>query len=163
MVVKLKITHVVWISAQSEQVWESFTSFTRLRSSGSSSLNKSCSNKKKSVNKVVVKLKIAHVVWIWAQSEQLWESFTSNMIGFFTVRVVGTRSTRPEIAFLGSTQVWCTKEIYRFWVGISMVVLIPLWPQCGHKWKIVFVETTWNKWDIELSKPKYPLQIWSGV
>ena len=39
--------------------------------SGSSSQKKSCSNKKKSVNEVVVKLKIMHVVKISAQLEQL--------------------------------------------------------------------------------------------
>ena len=48
--------------------------------SRSSSQKKSCSNKKKSVNEVVVKLKIVHVVRISAQSEQLCESFTLNAL-----------------------------------------------------------------------------------
>ena len=76
------------------------------------------------------KRKITHVHKISAWSEQLCESFTLNAIGFWKLRVLGTRSYGPEIAFLGSTQVWCTPEIYQFWVGISMVVLIPLGSQC---------------------------------
>ena len=41
----------------------------------SRSLNKSCSNEKKSVNEVVVKLKIAHMVKISAQSEQVHQRY----------------------------------------------------------------------------------------
>ena len=43
--------------------------------SGSSSQKKSCSNKKKSVNQVVVKLKIVLVVKISAQLEQLGQRY----------------------------------------------------------------------------------------
>ena len=81
----------------------------------------------------VTKRKIVHVVWIWAQSEQLCESFTNKAIGFFMVRILGTRWPGPEIAFQGSPQVWCTPGIYRNLGCISMWVLIDSRPQCGRK------------------------------
>ena len=76
---KPKIVHVVKISAQSEQLQQRYDCFTgfflKKMHYWSSSLNKSCSNEKKSVNKVVIKSKIAHVVKISAQSEHLQQRY----------------------------------------------------------------------------------------
>ena len=90
----------------------------------------------------VPKRDIVHVVRIWAQSEQLCESFTNNAIGFWKFRIVGTRSPRPEIAFLGSPQVWCTPENYRNSCCILMGVVIPLGPQCKRASKFEVSEIT---------------------